>query len=99
MAAIIAFNNHHDWDKNIDFLDDERELFIKRFSEFKFDGKDLLFSGGVVPTMEQVQRELDKVHYKFDRHRREKRYLRKALMNAGFRMPSYLGGLTRVVDE
>ena len=98
MAAIIAFNNNQDWDKNIEFLDDERQLLIKRFSDFKFHGKDLLFSGGVVPTMEQVQRELDKVHYKFDCHRRGKRYLRTALMNTGFRMPSYLG-LTRVVDE
>ena len=41
MAAIIAFHINHDWDKNIDFLEDERELFIERFSIFKFDGKDL----------------------------------------------------------
>ena len=67
-------------------------LYLQRLSVREDGG--LLWDGLKIPTMDQLEKVLQPVHFKrMDWHCRDMRTLREALVERGFTMPKWLGGL------
>ena len=75
----------------------ELEKWRKRAKLFTVHNESvLLWQGMTVPTMTQVERILHPVHYLNEKnHCKDKRILRKALLDEGCALPPFMGGLER----
>ena len=75
----------------------ELEKWRKRAKLFTVQNESvLLWQGMTVPTMTQVERILYPVHYLNEKnHCKDKRILRKALLDEGCALPPFMGGLER----
>ena len=78
-----------------------KELYRKRFQKFALKNESLTHcSKGIVPSLEDVDELMSKTHFsKSGKHIRKASALVTALTKAGFGMPKFLGGITRVVEE
>ena len=75
----------------------EQRQWYERLKQFSVreDGG-LLWKGLKVPTLEQLENVLQPIHYKNEKwHCRDMQVLRGALMDRGFALPVFLGGLER----
>ena len=87
--------------KEIKFADlSERLKFYKRFKKFSLnENNDLIHSSkGKIPSWDEMRKVIDNQH-KIDGHFSRPESLVTLLVEKGFGMPKFLGGLKRVVAE
>ena len=72
----------------------EKMFWLLHIPEFtvREDGG-LMWKSLKVPTMQQLENELQPIHYGKNVHMRTNKVLRKALSDRGFVLPKFLGGL------
>ena len=99
--SIVYFIKTGQIKKEIKFADlSERLKFCKRFKKFSLNEKNELIhcSKGKIPSWDEVRKVVDKQH-KIDGHFSVPQDLVTLLVENGFGMPKFLGGLKRVVAE
>ena len=71
----------------------ERKEWKKRLLQFSSGNNEkVLWNGGVVPTMEEMDKILLPIHWADEKHCRELPTLRKALSDEGYALPKFCGG-------
>ena len=74
-----------------------RKVWKKRLGNFSMK-KDVLFWNDLnVPTLEEKYLQLEPVHKVGEKHIRDYKLLRKTIADAGYGLPSFMGGLERAV--
>ena len=82
-----------------------RKLFLRRLESYHVMKNQVFYVTRkrvlkFVPTPEDIDRVLDIRHVRPDKsHKRKRRYLHRALMDANYYLPPYTGGLYSAVDE
>ena len=74
-----------------------RRVWKKRLENFSMKKDVLFWNGRKVPTLEEMYLQLEPVHKVGERHIRDFKLLRKTLADAGYGLPSFMGGLERAV--
>ena len=74
-----------------------RRLWTKRLQNFTLKQDELFWNGLKVTTLEEMYEKLEPVHKVGGKHIRDYKLLRKTIADAGYGLPSFMGGLERAV--